>query len=117
MPLWTVDSLIDQGPEFVRDFIRQPHLAEEFDPRFSWLLLADTIGFDVGQVRATNPALAARWAEIAATLYEDLAQNSRPKDELARDIWTRKAARYRALAAGSPPPLTTSPTAREPRPI
>jgi hypothetical protein len=117
MAAWTVDSLIDQGPEFVRDFIRQTHTADEFAPEFSWLLLADAIAFDLGQVRTSSPALDTRWAEIAALLYEELAQHSRPQDDLARDIWTRKAARYRAMAANSHPTVHAAPDAREPHPI
>jgi hypothetical protein len=111
---WTVDSLIEQGPEFVRNFVRQPHGPNEFAPEFSWLLLADAIAFDAGQARTSSPALSARWAEIAAILYEGLARNSRPQDDLARDIWTRKAARYRDLAAGSAPALSGVTDAREP---
>jgi hypothetical protein len=117
MPPWTVDSLIDQGPEFVRSFIRQPHRADEFDPTFSWLLLADAIGFDAGQARHTDPALAARWAEIAATLYEGLIRGSRPQDDLARGLWAKTAAHYRALAAGSAPPVGAAPEALEPHPL
>ena len=117
MSRWTVDSLIDRGPEFVRDFIRQPRGAEEFAPEFSWLLLADAIGFEAGQARRNNQTLAARWADVAAVLYDGLVRGSRPEDELARSVWTRKAAHYRALAAGSPPPVAASPEARDPRPV
>ena len=117
MPSWTVESLIDQGPEFVRNFIRQTPTADEFAPEFSWLLLADAVAFDLGQLRTSNPTLAARWAEIAAVLYDGLAQKSRPQDDLARDIWTRKAARYRALATGSNPPVDTAPSVAEPHPL
>jgi hypothetical protein len=115
----TVDDLIDRGPDFVRDFIRQPHGADEFAPEFSWLLLADVVGFEAGAVRNPDPPLAARWAEIAAILYEGLVRGCRPQDELARDLWTRAAARYRAQAAGTPamPVSPVSPDAREPHPI
>jgi hypothetical protein len=114
MPRWTVDSLIEQGPEFVRNFVRQPHGADEFAPEFSWLLLADAVAFDVGQARTSSPTLAVCRAEIAAVLYEGLARNSRPKDDLARDLWTRKSAHFRALATNSVPPIGATPDAREP---
>lgn len=117
MTPWTVDSLIDQGPEFVRDFIRQTHRADEFDPRFSWLLLADSIGLQVSLIRDEDPALAARWAEIAAILYDGLIQGSRPEDDLARSLWAKNAAHDRALAAGSPAPVAGSADAHDPRPV
>jgi hypothetical protein len=113
----TIRSVINQGPDFVREFIHQPHDDREFAPEFSWLALADSVGLRVSLARDTDPTLAARWAEIAATLYEGLAHGSRPQDDLARDIWTRKAARYRALAAGSAPPVGAAPEALEPHPL
>lgn len=113
----TIDDLIGRGPAFLRDFIRQPHGAGEFAPEFSWLLLAEVVGFEADVARDKEPTTAARWAEIAALLYEGLARGCRPQDDLARDIWTRAAARYRAQASGSPPPASLSPDAREPHPI
>lgn len=114
----TVDFLIDQGPAFVRDFIRQPHSPDEFAPEFSWLLLADVVAFEVGWAHdRADLARAAGWAEIASLLYEGLARGARPQDDLARDVWTRKAAHYRALAAGPTPPAGPTPEAREPHPI
>jgi hypothetical protein len=118
MARWTVDSLIDQGPDFLRDFVRQPHAADEFAPEFSWLLLADSVGFETGLRRDTNPNAVPRWAEVAAILYEGLIRGSRPQDDLARDIWARRAARYWALAAASPPTMANaSSTSPEPHPI
>jgi hypothetical protein len=120
MARFTVEDLIDRGPDFVRDFVRQPHGADEFAPEFSWLLLADIVGFEAGAARGTDPAAAAKWAGIAAVLYERLAQGSRPQDELARDIWTRRAASYRAWPNGlptpNPGPLPTPSEAPEPAP-
>jgi hypothetical protein len=117
MSPWTVDSLIDQGPDFVRNFVRQPPLADEFAPEFSWLLLADSVGFEAGLVRRTDPALASRWADVAAVLYEGLVHGSRSEDELARDIWTRKATHYRGFAAQPVPRVGTGPDAHDPRPV
>jgi uncharacterized membrane protein len=114
---WTVDSLIDQGPEFVRNFVRQPHTADEFAAEFSWLLLADSVGFEAGQARRIDPALASRWADIAAVLYEGLVLGSRAEDELARDIWIRKAAHYRAVGVQLTPRVGTAPDAHDPRPV
>ena len=112
----TVGQLISGGPGYVRDFIQQPYGDHEFAPEFSWLALADSVALRVSLTQKTDPALAARWAEIAAVLYEGLARSCRPQDELARDIWTRAAARYRAQASGSAPPAA-SPDTREPHPI
>lgn len=118
MALWTVDSLIDRGPDFLRDFVRHPHTADEFAPEFSWLLLADSVGFESTWVRDTNPDLVPRWAEIAAVLYEGLVRGSRPQDDYARDIWARKATHYWGLAAAPVPPVVNaSPATPEPHPI
>jgi hypothetical protein len=113
----TVEDLIDRGPDFLRDFIRRPHDAEEFAPEFSWLLLADTVGFEAGVARDTDPAMASKWAGIAAVLYDDLVRSCRAQDELASEIWTRAAARYRGQVVGSVPPTGVSPDASEPHPI
>jgi hypothetical protein len=120
MARFTVEDLIDRGPDFVRDFVRQPHGTDEFAPEFSWLLLADVVGFEAGVARDADPVAAAKWAGIAALLYEGLACGCRPQDELARDIWTRRAASYRAWP-NSPPvpkpsPLPAPSGASEPTP-
>lgn len=118
MARWDVDSLVGQGPDFVRQFVNQRHDPDEFAPEFSWLLLAEVVGFEADFGAPANPTLAARWAEIAALLYEGLIRGSRPQDDLARSIWTRTAARYRALAAGTTPsPVHPPSDAREPHPL
>jgi hypothetical protein len=109
--------VIGRGPDFVRRFIEQPHDNSEFAPDFSWLALADSVGLRYSLTRDTNPTLAARWAEIAATLYEGLARGARPQDDLARDIWTRKAAHYRAVGVQLTPRVGTAPDAHDPRPV
>jgi hypothetical protein len=113
----TVGDLIERGPGYVRDFICRPHDDNEFAPEFSWLLLAEAVGIRVSLNRTSNPSLAARWAEIAAILYEGLIRGSRPQDDLARTLWAKTAVHYRALAAGSPPPVGAAPDSREPHPL
>src|SRR5947199_345046 len=103
----TVGDLLDRGPGYVRDFINRPHDDNEFAREFSWLLLADSVGVRVSLNRTSNPGLAARWAEIAAVLYEGLIRGSRPQDDLARSLWSKSAAHYRALANGTPLPVAS----------
>ncbi len=116
-PLITIRDLLDRGPAFVRAFIDEPRELNEFTPEFSWLLLADSVGVQYSIARDNDPAAAACWADIAADLYEGLVRGLRPQDDLARDIWSRKAARYRAQAISSLPPANVAPDTREPHPI
>src|SRR4051812_49835051 len=117
MTRFTVEDLIDRGPDFVRDFIRQPHGSDDFAPEFSWLLLAEVVGFEADVARDKDPATAARWAEIASLLYEGLARGCRPQDDLTRDIWTRRAAAYRAWPATVATSVGVSPDARQTHPL
>jgi hypothetical protein len=117
MTRFTVEDLIDRGPDFVRDFIRQAHGSDDFAPEFSWLLLAEVVGFEADVARDKDPGTAARWAEIASLLYEGLARGCRPQDDLARDIWTKRATAYRAWPATVTASVGVSPEARETHPI
>jgi hypothetical protein len=112
----TIRYLIDQGPEFILEFVKHSTGAEVFAPEFSWLLLAEAVGLRVSMHRTTNPSLAVRWAQVAALLYEGLAQGCRPQDELARDTWTRAAEAYRTQAASAFFDCSQS-SARDPQPI
>ncbi len=103
-----------RGPDGVREFMGQKHKRKEFDPTFSFLLLAEVTAFESGHLRDTDPPTAAKWAGVAADIYELLIRYSRPQDEYAREHMGRSVVLLRTHAVGPDTPIFVPAVASDP---